>query len=145
MLRHKTTHVQYKIWWIYKTGGNNALISWGFWAILVMMALFYIPEIKEIYSPARGRTETFMKVEDLWIIEVKEATKRGGRKLFTRSTGWKPTMSIIQHNTKYFKFCCSKHCLAQIACFPHNWVLTVGEWLLERRKKALCFWEVKFW
>lgn len=57
----------------------------NFRTVLVMMLFCHRAEIKKIYSPARGRTETFMKVRDSSITEKgTEACRRADTMFFTR-------------------------------------------------------------
>lgn len=94
----------------------------------------------EIYSVARGRAETFMKVEDSWLTErAKEASKEACH-FSPRQTCWKPTASTIpaQHHETHklvsrdfhTKYCSNKHWHNWNTCLFHNWILTTGKWFL---------------
>lgn len=95
------------------------------------------------------RTEALMKVEELWMTEeAKEASRKGGRKLFTRSTGWEPRTSIIptphpETDSSLCIECCTANCHAQIGL----WLLGSdfgkgGGKLYALERKALVEWKL---
>lgn len=139
MLRHKTTHGQCKIWWIYKNEWNNGpklLRLHNCRAVLVMKVLCHNTEITEIYSVARERAEPWSsKTCELW-------KKQKRRHSVFHKTNLLEACTVHHCNTMLWDtqvvprelgitYCSSKHWHTGIACLFHNWILTIGK----------CYWK----
>lgn len=125
-------------------------------AVLVVIVLCPVTEVKDIYNIARVRAcnvSTFIKVNDTQIMKgAKEASKRGvmvfswdqlagnSHVHHSNTTQWGKQAVSREH---YIKYCSGKHCHTWVTCLFHEWTLTNGKWLPRRRKKALCCWEIK--
>lgn len=148
MLRHKTTHAQCKIWSIRKIGWSNGpefRRPPNSRAILAVTILPCSRDKRDLRCVARGRTETFTKGKDSW------SQKRQGGQHKRRYDAFHELNLLGAHSA----YCSNSEsqtggpqgALQQtpqpqtphtwMACLPHQWIFTVGQRLLERRKSPV--------